>query len=194
MRHSLPNKSFRRCFVFSSCWGKISIESHKRLGIVLFWRSFTMCSVQKTHATLNQSNLKLTAKWILATRIEFLSAPCGIHLSVDWLLWLRILLFRFTTHTQSRCLLRSFFFKQKKNHFWNKHFPRNYQFKTTSVQDARIWRHAWLLTPRIVNNKRKFRITYVQHNGGKRNRETVWFSWRWHNLWIGYPLFILWGI
>ena len=147
----------------------------------------------KTNSQMNLGHSRFPALFTYIY-IEFWSAPCGIHLSVDWLLWLRILLFRFTTHTQSRCLLRSFFFKQKKNHFWNKHFPRNYQFKTTSVQDARIWRHAWLLTPRIVNNKRKFRITYVQHNGGKRNRETVWFSWRWHNLWIGYPIFILWGI
>ena len=65
MRHSLPNKSFRTCFVSSSCWGKISIECQKKLGIVLFWRSFAMCSVRKT---LNLTNVKLTAKWILATR------------------------------------------------------------------------------------------------------------------------------
>lgn len=204
MRHSLPNKSFRRCFVFSSHWGKISIESHKRLGIVLFWRSFTMCSVQKTHATLNQSNVKLTAKWILATRVfprflpifalnsdrplvVFTFQLIGCYDYVYFYLDLR--------HTLNRDAFSAVFSSnRKKKHFWNKHFPRNYQFKTTSVQDVRIWRHAWLLTPRIVNNKRKFRITYLQHNVGKRNRESVWFSWRWHNLWIGYPLFILWGI
>lgn len=85
MRHSLPNKSFRTCFVSSSCWGKISIECQKKLGIVLFWRSFAMCSVQKTHATLNQSNVKLTAKWILATRVFPRFLPIFV-LNSDWLL------------------------------------------------------------------------------------------------------------
>ena len=85
MRHSLPNKSFRTCFVSSSCWGKISIECQKKLGIVLFWRSFAMCSVQKTHATLNQSNVKLTAKWILATRVFPRFLPI-FALNSDWLL------------------------------------------------------------------------------------------------------------
>ena len=85
LMNSLPNKSFRTCFVSSSCWGKISIECQKKLGIVLFWRSFAMCSVQKTHATLNQSNVKPTAKWILATRVFPRFLPIFV-LNSDWLL------------------------------------------------------------------------------------------------------------
>ena len=123
MRHSLPNKSFRTCFVSSSCWGKISIECQKKLGIVLFWRSFARprkiallsqpikC---KTYSQMNLGHSRFPALFAYIC-IEFWLAPCGIHLSVDWLLWLRILLFRFTTHTQSKCHLRNFFLKQKKN-------------------------------------------------------------------------------
>ena len=204
MRHSLPNKSFRRCFVFSSYWGKISIESHKRLGIVLFWRSFTMCSVQKTHATLNQSNVKLTAKWILATRVfprflpifalnsdrplvVFTFQLIGCYDYVYFYLDLR--------HTLNRDAFSAVFSSnRKKNIFEISIFHEIINLRPLLFKMREFDRHTWLLTLRTVNNKRKFRITYVQHTGGRRNGETIWFSWRWHNLGIGYPLFILWGI
>lgn len=159
---------------------------------------------ENSHYSLNQSNVKLTTKWILATRVFPRFLPIFV-LNSDWLLVVftfqligcydYVYFYLDLRHTLNRNAISAVFSSnRKKKHFWNKHFPRNYQLKTTSVQDARIWRHTWLLTLRTVNNKRKFRITYVQHTGGRRNRETVWFSWRWHNLSIGYPLFILWGI
>lgn len=122
MRHSLPNKSFRTCFVSSSCWGKISIECQRKIRncIVLAFLRYVLGPENsqpikcKTYSQMNLGHSPFPALFAYIC-IEFWSAPCGIHLSVDWLLWLRILLFRFTTHTQSKCHLRSFFLKQKKN-------------------------------------------------------------------------------
>ena len=66
--------------------GKFLLSVKTKLGIVLFWRSFAMCSAQKKLGySLNLSNVKLTAKWILATRVFPRFLPI-FALNSDWLL------------------------------------------------------------------------------------------------------------